>query len=299
MSSIRHLQTPRLSARHGEWHDTVRAAGREHATHARTLRAAATIVPHVGVIPDFLTLSADSPEAEAHFDALLALPRQVVRADLDRTFRSLPLPDWAKKVYEHGRLTTIVDVLRSYHRLAIKPVWPEIERRVKESRARYAAVLLDHGADAVLGNLSPAFGWHNPDLVAGARDSVVIELGGRGLLAQPVHFCPDPPSARASVGAEPTLAYPACGEVHRRIDPNGDDWAVRLGRLVGLTRARVLTELVVARTTSELATRLAVSQGSISQHTKVLRDAGLLTTSRLGNSVRHALTTRGRILIAQ
>jgi DNA-binding transcriptional ArsR family regulator len=67
--------------------------------------------------------------------------------------------------------------------------------------------------------------------------------------------------------------------------------------LVGRTRARLLTELSIAASTTALATRLEVSPAAISQHTKTLREAGLVTTMRLGPSVQHALTPLGHALL--
>lgn len=54
---------------------------------------------------------------------------------------------------------------------------------------------------------------------------------------------------------------------------------------------------IVPATTTALAARLAVSLAAVSQHTKVLREMGLLTTSRVGPAVRHGLTPLGHRLL--
>ena len=70
-----------------------------------------------------------------------------------------------------------------------------------------------------------------------------------------------------------------------------------LGRLLGRTRAEVLRELAVERTTSELAARLGVSPASASQHVSALRDAGLVGSTRDRNRVLHRLTNLGAELL--
>jgi DNA-binding transcriptional ArsR family regulator len=49
--------------------------------------------------------------------------------------------------------------------------------------------------------------------------------------------------------------------------------------------------------TTELARRVGVSAGSVSQHTAVLRDSGLILTGRLGKSVVHTLTPLGAAML--
>ncbi len=45
------------------------------------------------------------------------------------------------------------------------------------------------------------------------------------------------------------------------------------------------------------STRLDVTPAAVSQHAKVLRDANLITSSRSGPAVRHALTPLGRAML--
>ncbi|WP_420807874.1 ArsR/SmtB family transcription factor [Amycolatopsis antarctica] len=68
--------------------------------------------------------------------------------------------------------------------------------------------------------------------------------------------------------------------------------------LVGRTRAAVLNALSDSSTTGELAERLGISAAGVSQHTGVLRSAGLITTRRNRNSVMHSITPLGVSLIS-
>lgn len=73
---------------------------------------------------------------------------------------------------------------------------------------------------------------------------------------------------------------------------------VEVGGFGELTHAtHLLAELAIARSTSELAARLNVTQAAVSQHTKTLREARLIVTARAGMSVRHSLSPLGRQLL--
>ncbi|MBT2456178.1 helix-turn-helix transcriptional regulator [Streptomyces sp. ISL-86] len=58
-----------------------------------------------------------------------------------------------------------------------------------------------------------------------------------------------------------------------------------LADLVGRTRARILVLLAEPAGTTDLARRLALSPGAVSQHRRVLLRAGLVTRARHGHTV--------------
>jgi DNA-binding transcriptional ArsR family regulator len=59
----------------------------------------------------------------------------------------------------------------------------------------------------------------------------------------------------------------------------------------------VLRALHESCTTSELGRRLGISPAAASQHTAILREAGLITSLRNVNMVVHSLTSLGAALI--
>jgi DNA-binding transcriptional ArsR family regulator len=68
--------------------------------------------------------------------------------------------------------------------------------------------------------------------------------------------------------------------------------------LLGQTRADVLA-MIAHRPVNgtELANRLGIAPASVSEHATVLRDAGLTTRSRVGNTVLHSITSMGTALL--
>ena len=69
-----------------------------------------------------------------------------------------------------------------------------------------------------------------------------------------------------------------------------------LAALLGPRRASILAALRAPRSTTELARALELSPGSVSQHLGVLRDAGLVSSHRVGRSVLYVRSPVGRQL---
>lgn len=70
-----------------------------------------------------------------------------------------------------------------------------------------------------------------------------------------------------------------------------------LHALLGRGRARVLLGLARAASTQNLAARLEMSPGGISEHLGVLRRAGLVAGRREGRSVLYARMAKGDALV--
>lgn len=81
-------------------------------------------------------------------------------------------------------------------------------------------------------------------------------------------------------------------------DPAATSPDAPLVALLGPTRAAVLEAVAAGCTTTELARRVGVSLASASRHACVLRDAGLISTRRLGGSVLHSLRPLGAEVLA-
>ena len=298
--SINSLQSPGLPSRYWGWRAAVRDAGARDEGDRRVLAAATALVPAIGNFPDFLTPPIGSGDVEAHLDTILALPRRLLREDLDRTFRRLPSPPrWARDLHRHGRLDGVVEVLRRSHALLVGPVGRLDRQQVEAERARYARLLLDGGTDRLLENLHSSIRWRNPVLEGDYPVDRTIALDGRGLVVTPAHFCWDAPVTFIDPGQPPMLVVPTkAGSPHITATPEtACEPEDRLGRLLGTTRARMLGALTAEGSTTELAHRLDVTLAAVSQHAKVLREAKLIVTARFGTSVRHALTPLGRELL--
>ncbi len=70
-----------------------------------------------------------------------------------------------------------------------------------------------------------------------------------------------------------------------------------VARLIGESRLMVLMAAQRPRTTSELADACFMSAPSASRHASVLREAGLISSTRCGQTVVHAMTHLGALLL--
>jgi DNA-binding transcriptional ArsR family regulator len=116
-----------------------------------------------------------------------------------------------------------------------------------------------------------------------------VDLAGRGLQLVPSLWTRPGFTVR---WAQPTLVYPL-GRFAWAAPPGTGGDGDPLASVLGTTRARVLRTLADEHTTSGLARALGISLASASTHAAVLRDAGLVTSRRQGQSVRHALSPLG------
>jgi hypothetical protein len=296
--SINSLQAPQLPPRYWSWRSDTLRVGRAEEEAKRGLAAAATLVP-LGDFPDFLTPAIAELDIEAHYEAIAAVPKQEMRADLVRTFarRGAP-PRWARDLHSHGRMDGVVTVLRRSHALLTRPESKQMHSSVELDRARYARHLLDGGAERLLENLHPSIRWRSSVLECDYPVDRHVNLAGRGLTVLPAYFCWGQPVTFIHPENPPILVVPTSADLPGSGPADETDEVVdRLAGLVGVTRARMLHELTVAASTTEIAVRLGISAAAVSQHTRVLREAKLVVTARFGKSVRHVLTPLGTRLL--
>jgi DNA-binding transcriptional ArsR family regulator len=206
----------------------------------------------------------------------------------------------------HGRFA-LPQVIARYHDEAVAPHWPGVRAHLEEFRDRAAGLLVDGGVDALFTSLrDTGIVWKPPVLeVPSTAARYDHHLGGRGLLLVPSLFYgprpallrslhPDRPDAPPDVLVHP-MSTDLLGADRIWSAPPGD----ALAALLGATRAKILAVAAGGASTTELADRAGVSPPSASEHATVLRRAGLLTTQRLGQAVRHQPTELGCRLLGR
>ncbi|WP_026126892.1 ArsR/SmtB family transcription factor [Nocardiopsis xinjiangensis] len=236
-----------------------------------------------------------------------------VRAELVRalSFRSC-LPPWecsstgGEHTFDlpvHERARCAVRTLARVGRAVVAPDQARVDALQSLAADRAGSRLAKEGAEAVVGSLGRDCRWseNGLELEDGQHRTVYPD---DGLLLFPSVFLgtgprvqqwTDPGSGRSRTA----LLFPALGP-DRSLDSAllGPDRSQQaLGRLLGRTRSAVLTELLTPTSTGELARALHVSATSVSEHTAALREAGLITTTREGNRVRHSATDLGTALL--
>lgn len=231
---------------------------------------------------------------EPGLEALMSTPRTRLRAELTILGGRNPLPSWAGSLAdgEPAALRRLADSVRTYHQGTLGPNWPRISRRADADRALRLHALWHGGAEAMLRTYGPSMRWRSPVLEVVYPVDRDLHLDGRGLLLVPSCFARSP-VALADGTLPPTLVYPA----RPRTADDAPCTHKGLAPLLGHTRAAVLQALGGDPTTTELARRAGVSLSSASEHAAVLRGAGLVSSVRQSNAVRHALTPLGSALL--
>jgi DNA-binding transcriptional ArsR family regulator len=260
------------------------------------------ISPSRAPILDLVSLSGPTATFAQGAEAVLASPNVDMQCELDAYVEQhggrIP-PVLHGLADDLGVRRQMISSIQRYHDVAVGPRWSRIQTRLEADRHTRSQIMLDHGTDGLLTTLHPSLRWEPPFLVNLEKDRYRgqdLYLGGQGLLLVPSFFHRSPsfflPADKRQQGM---LIYP--------VELDAGVWADSppgraLANLLGRTRATVLLAISDGTaTTSQLASRTGTSAASISQHTAVLRDAGLITSHRYRNTVHHALATAGKVLL--
>jgi DNA-binding transcriptional ArsR family regulator len=268
------------------------------------------LLPPCGYSPDFLTPSSGDRGGTLQMavETLMRTPRTRLRTDLALLVGSRQLPSWTRSLADGDAdtLRRLGRAVHTYHLEALAPFWQRIHAHIDADRAVRLHSLLDGGVEGLLAGLGPQFRWRRPVLEIAYPVDQRLHLRGRGLTLQPSFFCWPTPVTLADAELPPVLVYP----IHHAADwarhapnqrpaagsgPSGSSGP--LGALLGHTRAAILRAALTGCSTVEVARRLDVTHPAVSQHVKVLRAVGLITTVRSGGRSFHVTTAEGRALM--
>jgi hypothetical protein len=274
-----------------------------------TSRLTAQMTPLTALIPpgspggvDLCTLTGPAATIEQGVQALLAVPREHLLAEMEFTDRMNKLPASAWPLAEPEGRVKLAEATRAAHHALVEPYWNRIHACLHADQVARARTLANGGPDRLLASLQGRWiRWRRPVLEVLTPFDAEMELGGRGIALVPSMFMRPFPSLYYS-GNDPTaapwLVLPTDERIgRRRLWDNARPDGAALAALVGKNRAAVLRTIADGCTTTELADRVGISPAAASQHASVLRDAGLITTRRQGSAVLHILTPLGAQLL--
>jgi DNA-binding transcriptional ArsR family regulator len=312
--SLRVLQTPAREAVYFPWVEDVRTRV-ELLEDLPLLRA---IAPSGHYLPDFLTPppSTPLPDLKSELDSLLATPPAVVRRDLRHAYPQ-GMPDVLVSVERSPKagLRRVAEALLAYWECALADSWPNVRDLLQSDIVHRGREFATGGAARLFGDLDPKVTWSGGTLMidnsrcrmsfhacrigtcALHSDFVRLNLGGSGMLLIPSAFAWPSILTITVPELRPTLIYPARGVATLWGDPQPLSSTNSLARLIGAQRAALLASMKGPATTTQLARRLSMTAGGVSQHLAVLRDAALVQSSRSGRMVLYARTPLGEALV--
>jgi len=247
--------------------------------------------------PAFLGPPPVRPDADIDDDLrrVAATPPEQVVFEITQAYRGAVPPAGQPFLDDPAAaLAELVEQMRTFWEVAVAPWWTTITALLEAEIAARARRLVSGGLTAVLGDLHPTVSWDGRDVLTvrpTSKAPAYVDLAGRGLLLVPAAFVWPMVWPRTDPPWDPALVFPPAGV--------GTLWnadtstADPLAALLGEGRARVLRFLERAASTQELAGQLGASQGGISRHLTVLREAGLVTSRREGRWVVYSRTTKG------
>ncbi|MEU4194720.1 winged helix-turn-helix domain-containing protein [Kribbella sp. NPDC026611] len=292
--SLHQLQGRDGAAHYGNWRERARRSLPRSAV--RLLQLA----PPRGYSPDFLTPADRSGNFDEALDKVLSTPSQRLQEDLELLAVRRPRTAWTRELAT-GRSDAVHGLgqaLRVYHHYAVEPYWESIRSLVRTDHQQQVSNMSGAGVAELLQQLHPSVRWKAPVLeISGFSVDRDVHLDGRGLRLQPSVFCWRTPTKLHHPDLPPVLVYPvqyAPGMLRRT---SLDERSQPLAALLGATRAAALEAIADGCTTTELAGRCQISLAGASRQAGILRDAGLISTRRAGQAVRHDLTPLGKAVL--
>ena len=265
-------------------------------------------------VADFVTPTPNTNEFDIERDIarLRTTPVEVIRKNIEyiiiidgetparRHFMALP--------YE--ALECLIAELRLYWSLALAHHWPRIASVLESDILFRARDLATEGVETLFRNMSPVVSYKDAQIrldksyldcnyqvgKALKHDNYSVSLEGRGLQLVPVIFGHNCLSWQVQPEWAPMIVYPArgAGLWYSAAQPDAEQ---SLQLLLGAGRAKLLVALQTPGHTTELAQRLSVTSGAVSQHLAKLNEAGLVDSHRSSHKVYYRLTNRGQQLL--
>ncbi|MBP0456867.1 ArsR/SmtB family transcription factor [Streptomyces montanisoli] len=249
-----------------------------------------------GFLPDFLTPHPAQPRPDIRDElaAVRATDTGTVARDLANAANGRALHPRLASVADdpRGLLEEITDALEAYWRLVLEPHWPRLCAILEADVLYRARRLTDAGVQGLFNDIDRGLSWSNGALnVDEPGVDTDEDVRGRGLTFTPSLFC-NRAVTLIDYSQPPRLWYPARGR--------GTAWGTAsvpagsaLADLVGRSRAQILECVAEPMHTTELARRLGLSQGAVSQHLGVLHRAGLVDRARHGHTMLYSRSPLG------
>ncbi|MFF7341761.1 DUF5937 family protein [Streptomyces sp. NPDC008163] len=259
------------------------------------LRALTVFMADGAYRPDFLDPSpmTSEPTFEEGMDALLSAPADQTYAELVDAVRGRGAAMGRRLLDDPERARSeAAGALRRLWDTVVEPEWVGMRQALRAELLDRAIQVNREGLRAVLPRLHPSAACEDDTVTVEKPVDIDVDCP-QGLILVPSLFITDRVQCTTSDRWTPAIYYPASGRYLWAAPPTPRS----LHRLLGATRARILTALTTPLQTTAVAALVNVSVPTASEHLAILRDAGLVDCSRAGRTAVYELTEAGRTLL--
>ncbi len=314
-ASFKLLQNPQRHALYQAWVDQALSAF----DRIEFPYMSAVILQH-GYIVDFLTPTPTKTilNFEDEIDRVRETPDEIIRKNVEVVMVYDGETPIRMQFLERPReaLDCLIEELRFYWNAVLAPHWAQMTVILENDVLFRARALALYGVDVTLEGISDALGYHRgilqldrqphgkhttSDIAYGGTD---FQLKGDGLQLVPSLFSSRGAANMCAVAWQvapewlPMLIYEARGlGLWRQQAVEPADANELLALMLGASRARLLQTLIEPIHTNELAQRLSLTAGAVSQQLGKLAQAGLIELYRSGSKVYYQLSDRGGRLL--
>lgn len=262
-----------------------------------------SLIPPRYYIADFITMTPQGTHhtLESEFERMRALPPEIIRANAELVMRVGGETEIRRHfvAYPHEALECVIEELRTFWTLTLAHHWERIQSALENDVLYRARALALHGVDQMFAELHPKVRYRQSIIEIDKHSDISAannELNGDGLQLVPVIFGGNTLMWQVEPEWLPMIAYAARG-TGTWYRPELPEPAQALELTLGEARARLLQALQTPAHTTELARRLDLTSGAVSQQLGRLHQAGLVEAHRSSSRVYYRLTERGLRLI--
>jgi DNA-binding transcriptional ArsR family regulator len=261
------------------------------------------IGPH-GYLPDFLLPLPHSSQRSLE-DSLVEL-EQVTSEKIIQDILTLIDEQGDSEIrrfflaHPQEALECLIEDMRVYWKRAIEPYWQRIMGVMESDILFKGRTLALDGHQKLFPELHPTIRYDDKQLLitpicAHAAQDVEFHMEGSGVQLVPSLFGGCGRYFKLNSDGSFQIAYRTHGTGLWLTPP--PDPGYSLEQAFGAARAQVLTALMVPAQTTELARKLHLTAGTVSQHLSRLTEAGLVTSHRQGKRVYYQLSRRAEKLL--
>jgi hypothetical protein len=297
LHAVRTFVDPRHRPYHAAWHALVADAAA-----SIDLVPLFAVNPRQGFTPDFLTPppTVPDPSFRDQLDEVRATSAEQIAVELRRCRDGLTDPGAREEVDRMladpaAARDLLAERTRDAWQRIVAPFWARVRRLLDADIAHQSRQLSRRGLGPMIDGIDSRIHWRDDAVLVDDGTQAVVPLSGRGLVLMPSAYVWPSVVAIVDTPWQPTIAYPARGIADLWEQPPTPPHA--LVRLIGRTRALLLTSLDQPTSTSTLAQILSYSVSGTSGHLIAMRDAGLVSGTRHGHEIRYMRTPLGTKLM--